>query len=107
MKKAKRTLACIISVMVLAGSAYGQEEAGGGAAAEEAPTQSPTTTASQRSMRDKETVDIFLDDEKLSVEADIPSVDLVMSYKGLGYESQSFKKSFLSQIVQSSKKEPF
>ena len=55
----------------------------------------------------REAVDIFLEDEQLDVEADIPSVDLVLSFKGLRYESIDKRKSFLPELFESVEGEPF
>ncbi|MFA5624378.1 MAG: hypothetical protein WC966_04915 [Bradymonadales bacterium] len=106
-----RTIQIILSVLalmlLLSASALAQEQETEAASPETGETRPQSISASERNKRDRATVDIFLDDERLSVEADIPSVDLVMSYKGTNYESASFKKSFLQKVVDSSKKAPF
>ena len=48
-----------------------------------------------------------LDEEKLTIEADIPSVDLILSFKELKERDQSMKESFLDEIIDSAKDEPF
>lgn len=48
-----------------------------------------------------------LDEEKLTIEADIPSVDLILSFKELQERDNSMKESFLEEIVNSAKDEPF
>ena len=48
-----------------------------------------------------------LDEEKLTIEADIPSVDLILSFKDLKERDKSMKESFLDEIVESAKDEPF
>ena len=48
-----------------------------------------------------------LDEEKLTIEADIPSVDLILSFKDLQERDNSMKESFLDEIVNSAKDEPF
>ena len=48
-----------------------------------------------------------LDEEKLTIEADIPSVDLILSFKELQERDNSMKESFLDEIVSSAKDEPF
>jgi hypothetical protein len=55
----------------------------------------------------REAVDIFLDEEKVDVEADIPSVDLFLTFRGLHYESLDAKKSFLPELYRSVEQEPF
>ena len=62
---------------------------------------------SGRGTRDKKAVEIFLDDEKLEVEADIPSVDLVMSFKGGQYDNALAEKDFLGEIGEAVKRDPF
>ena len=52
-------------------------------------------------------VDIFLDDEQLDVEADIPAVDLVLNFKGLRYETLESKQSFLPELLESVEESPF
>jgi len=51
-------------------------------------------------------VDIFLEDEQLDVEADIPSVDLVLSFKGLRYENIDPKKTFLPELYRTLEEAP-
>ncbi len=48
-----------------------------------------------------------LDEEKLTIEADIPSVDLILSFREIQERSSSMKASFLDEIVKSAKEEPF
>ena len=48
-----------------------------------------------------------LDEEKLTIEADIPSVDLILSFKELKERDNSMKESFLEEIIKSAKDEPF
>ncbi len=48
-----------------------------------------------------------LDEEKLEIEADIPSVDLIISFKEIQERDNSMKASFLNEIVDSAKDEPF
>ena len=48
-----------------------------------------------------------LDEEKLSIEADIPSVDLILSFKEIQERNSAMKASFLNEIVDSAKDEPF
>jgi len=58
--------------------------------------------------QDKSTPVTFdLDEEKLTIEADIPSVDLILSFKELQERDNSMKESFLDEIVNSAKDEPF
>jgi len=52
-------------------------------------------------------VSLDLDEEKLSIEADIPSVDLILSFKELQDRAQDNAQSFLNDIVESAKHEPF
>lgn len=48
-----------------------------------------------------------LDEEKLNIEADIPSVDLIISFREIQERNSSMKASFLDEIVESAKNEPF
>ena len=48
-----------------------------------------------------------LDEEKLSIEADIPSVDLILSFKELQDRARDNAQSFLTDIVESAKHDPF
>jgi len=48
-----------------------------------------------------------LDEEKLTIEADIPSVDLILSFREIQDRDQGLEKSFLGEIVESAKNEPF
>ena len=48
-----------------------------------------------------------LDEEKLTIEADIPSVDLIISFKEIQERDNSMKASFLNEIIDSAKDEPF
>ena len=50
---------------------------------------------------------IELEEEKLEIEADIPSVDLILSFREMQERNQSMKASFLDEIVSSAKDEPF
>ena len=52
-------------------------------------------------------VSFELDEEKLSIEADIPSVDLIISFREIQERNSSMKASFLDEIVESAKNEPF
>lgn len=52
-------------------------------------------------------ISLDLDEEKLSIEADIPSVDLILSFKELQERAKDKAQSFLGDIVESAKHEPF
>ena len=52
-------------------------------------------------------VSFDLDEEKLTIEADIPSVDLIMSFREIQERNSAMKASFLDEIVESAKDEPF
>lgn len=52
-------------------------------------------------------VSFELDEEKLEIEADIPSVDLILSFKELQERNRAVKVNFLQEIVESAKEEPF
>lgn len=52
-------------------------------------------------------VSFELDEEKLNIEADIPSVDLIISFREIQERNSSMKASFLDEIVESAKNEPF
>jgi hypothetical protein len=49
----------------------------------------------------------ILKDEKIDVDADLPSVDFIMEFKGLRYQGLDQPQSFLQEIVDSIEKEPF
>jgi hypothetical protein len=49
----------------------------------------------------------ILEDEKIDVEADLPSVEFVMNFKGLKYESLENPESFIKEILNSVEKDPF
>lgn len=51
--------------------------------------------------------EIFLEDEELDVQADLPSVDFVLNFKELRYESLTSRDSFLEEIFKSVEKDPF
>lgn len=48
-----------------------------------------------------------LDEEQLTIEADIPSVDLILSFREIQERNQGMKESFLDEIVESAKNPPF
>lgn len=52
-------------------------------------------------------VSFELDEEKLEIEADIPSVDLIISFREIQERNSAMKASFLDEIVESAKDEPF
>ena len=53
------------------------------------------------------TVTFDLDEEKLTIEADIPSVDLILSFREIQERNNNLRESFLDEIVNSAKEEPF
>ncbi|MBQ9816095.1 MAG: hypothetical protein IJM59_01325 [Proteobacteria bacterium] len=55
----------------------------------------------------QKTISFELDEEKLSIEADIPSVDLIISFREIQERNSSMKASFLDEIIDSAKDEPF
>ncbi len=48
-----------------------------------------------------------LDEEKLTIEADIPSVDLIISFREIQERNSAMKASFLDEVINSAKDEPF
>ena len=52
-------------------------------------------------------VSFDLDEEKLTIEADIPSVDLILSFKEIQERNHAMRESFLDEIVDTAKEEPF
>ena len=46
-------------------------------------------------------------EEQLTIEADIPSVDLILSFREIQERNQGMKESFLDEIVESAKNPPF
>ncbi len=48
-----------------------------------------------------------LDEEKLTIEADIPSVDLILSFREIQERNNGMRESFLDEIVDTAKEEPF
>ena len=48
-----------------------------------------------------------LDEEKLTIEADIPSVDLILSFREIQERNNGMRESFLDEIVNTAKEEPF
>ncbi|MBQ1266274.1 MAG: hypothetical protein IIY06_05845 [Proteobacteria bacterium] len=48
-----------------------------------------------------------LDEEKLSIEADIPSVDLILSFREVQERNKERAQSFLEDVVESARHEPF
>ena len=68
----------------------------------------PTMTYAQESDTQKAApVSFELDEEKLTIEADIPSVDLIISFREIQERNNAMKSSFLDEIVKSAKEEPF
>lgn len=53
------------------------------------------------------TASFELEEEQLTIEADIPSVDLIISFRELQERNQGLKESFLQEIIDSAKDEPF
>ncbi len=53
------------------------------------------------------TVTFDLDEEKLTIEADIPSVDLILSFREIQERNNNMRESFLDEIVNTAKEEPF
>ena len=52
-------------------------------------------------------VSFDLEEEKLSIEADIPSVDLILSFREMQERRNAMKESFINEIIESAKKSPF
>lgn len=52
-------------------------------------------------------VSFELEEEKLSIEADIPSVDLILSFREMQERRNAMKESFIDEIIESAKKSPF
>ena len=50
---------------------------------------------------------IELDDEKLAIEADIPSVELILSFREIQERNRENTESFLPEIDKSARKDPF
>ena len=69
--------------------------------------QDATQEAKQSDNKNIAPVAFELDEEKLEIEADIPSVDLIISFKEIQERDNSMKASFLNEIVDSAKDEPF
>lgn len=67
----------------------------------------PSFALAQDNKAPKAPVTFELDEEKLTIEADIPSVDLIISFRELQERNNRMAKSFLNEIVQSAKDEPF
>ena len=67
----------------------------------------PSIAIAQDAKAQKAPVTFELEEEKLSIEADIPSVDLIISFRELQERNNKMAKSFLDEIVQSAKDEPF
>ncbi len=61
--------------------------------------------AQERSGRTPTSFD--LDEEQLTIEADIPSVDLILSFREIQERNQGMKESFVDEIVESAKNDPF
>lgn len=53
------------------------------------------------------TMSFDLDEEQLTIEADIPSVDLILSFREIQERNQGMKESFLNEIIESAKNPPF
>lgn len=81
------------------GTARGQEAAGAGAGAGTGAGAAPGGGRASQA--------IFLDDEELDVEADLPSVDLVLTFKGLRYESLTPKTTFFPELLETVESAPF
>ncbi|MBO5752277.1 MAG: hypothetical protein J6S69_01135 [Proteobacteria bacterium] len=65
------------------------------------------TTAWAQDDKNVAPISFELDEEKLSIEADIPSVDLILSFREIQERGSSMKASFLDEIIESAKDEPF
>ena len=63
----------------------------------------PTAAAAQ----ERTPISFELEEEKLEIEADIPSVDLFLSFRELQERNRVLKESFIDEIVDSAKKDPF
>jgi len=50
---------------------------------------------------------IFLEDEKIDVKADLPGVELLLSFKGLKYSSLKEPESFIPELLETVEKDPF
>lgn len=61
----------------------------------------------QEKLENTAPVSFELDEEKLEIEADIPSVDLIISFREIQERNSAMKASFLDEIVESAKDEPF
>ena len=66
-----------------------------------------TSFAQDKDAQKAAPVSFELDEEKLTIEADIPSVDLIISFREIQERNRSMKSSFLDEIVKSAKEEPF
>ncbi len=67
----------------------------------------PSVAFAQDKQDNQKTISFELDEEKLSIEADIPSVDLIISFREIQERNSSMKASFLDEIIDSAKDEPF
>ena len=67
----------------------------------------PSVAFAQDKQDNQKTISFELDEEKLSIEADIPSVDLIISFREIQERNSSMKASFLDEIINSAKDEPF
>ena len=62
---------------------------------------------SQAQDKSAKAVTFDLDEEKLTIEADIPSVDLILSFREIQERNNGMRESFLDEIVNTAKEEPF
>ncbi len=62
---------------------------------------------SQAQDKTAKTVTFDLDEEKLTIEADIPSVDLILSFREIQERNNNMRESFLDEIINTAKEEPF
>lgn len=67
----------------------------------------PNFAFSQENQTKTAPVSFELEEEKLSIEADIPSVDLILSFREMQERRNAMKESFIDEIIESAKKSPF
>lgn len=67
----------------------------------------PSAAFAQDKQDNQKAISFELDEEKLTIEADIPSVDLIISFREIQERNSAMKASFLDEIINSAKDEPF
>ena len=67
----------------------------------------PSASAAAQDDEAQAPVEIFLDEDRIEAEADLPSVDFILDFKGLRYQNIDKPEDFIPELLESVEKDPF